>query len=128
MQLRPISDKHVQVRNAKGVTTLARYQLQPLAGAQFLTKEQVSTKGPDYLADEIRQRVGLGPIKFTLLVQVAAQDDKTDDPSIAWPDTRKKVELGTITITKPWKTVKQQKKSCSSSRVRWFLVSRRPIR
>jgi len=86
--------------NAKGVTTLARYQLQPLAGAQFLTKEHVSTKGPDYLADEIRQRVGLGPIKFTLLVQVAAQDDKTDDPSIAWPDTRKKVELGTITITK----------------------------
>jgi catalase len=86
--------------NAKGVATLARYQLQPLAGAQFLTKEQVSTMGADYLAVEIRQRVRRGPVKFTLLVQVAAQDDKTDDPSIAWPDTRKKVELGTITITK----------------------------
>ena len=86
--------------NAKGVATLARYQLQPLAGAQFLINEQVSRMGPNYLTDEIRQRVRRGPIKFTLLVQVAAQDDKADDPSIAWPDTRRKVELGTITITK----------------------------
>jgi catalase len=35
-----------------------------------------------------------------LLLQVAAQDDKLDDPSITWPDSRKKIELGTITITK----------------------------
>ncbi len=86
--------------NAKGVATLARYQLQPVAGTQSLTKEQVSTMGPDYLTNEIRERVRRGPVKFKLLVQVAEQDDKIDDPSIAWPDTRKKVELGTITITK----------------------------
>ncbi len=86
--------------NAKGVSTLARYQLQPLAGAQFLTKEQVSTMGPDYLTNEIRERVRRSPIKFKLLVQVAERDDKVDDPTIAWPDTRKKVELGTISITK----------------------------
>ena len=56
--------------------------------------------GPDYLTNEVRERVRRGPIKFKLLLQVAERDDKTDDPSIAWPDTRKKVELGTITLTK----------------------------
>ena len=56
--------------------------------------------GPDYLTTEIRERVRRGPVKFKLLLQVAEQDDKIDDPSIAWPDTRKKIELGTITITK----------------------------
>jgi catalase len=86
--------------NAKKATTFGRYQLQPIAGEEFLTKEQLSTMGPDYLTDEIRERVRRAPIKFKLLIQVAAQDDKIDDPSIAWPDTRKKVELGTITITK----------------------------
>jgi catalase len=86
--------------NAKGVATFARYQLQPLAGAQYLTKEQVSTMGPDYLTNEIRERARRGSIKFKLLVQVAERDDKVDNPTIAWPDTRKKVELGTITITK----------------------------
>jgi catalase len=86
--------------NAKGVATLGRYQLQPVAGEHLLTKGQVSTMGPDYLTDEIRKRVRRGPVKFKLLVQVAAPEDKIDDPSIAWPDTRKKVELGTLTITK----------------------------
>jgi catalase len=86
--------------NAKGTATLGRYQLQPVAGAQYLTKEQVSTMGPDYLTNEIRERARSGPIKFKLLVQVAERDDKVDDPTIAWPESRKKVELGTITITK----------------------------
>lgn len=86
--------------NAKGAATFGRYQLQPVAGEEFLTKEQLSTMGPDYLTTEIRERVRRGPIKFKLLVQLAEPDDKLDDPTIAWPDTRKKVELGTITITK----------------------------
>jgi len=86
--------------NAKGIVTFGRYQLQPAAGEQFLDSEQVSKMGHDYLTDEIRDRVRSGPVKFTLLLQVAAKEDKIDDPSIAWPDTRKKVELGTIEITK----------------------------
>ncbi len=86
--------------NMSGAATVGRYQLQPIASEQFLTKEQLSAMGPDYLTNEIRDRIRRGPIKFKLLLQVAEQGDKIDDPSVAWPDTRKKVELGTITITK----------------------------
>jgi catalase len=71
-----------------------------VAGEHFLTKEQLATMGPDYLTTEILQRVRRGPVNFKLLLQLAAQGDKVDDPSIAWPDTRKKVVLGTIAITK----------------------------
>jgi catalase len=87
-------------RNAGGVVTFGRYQLQPVAGIKFLTKEQVSKLGPDYLVDEIGERVHRDPVKFKLLLQVADPSDKIDDPSIAWPDSRKKVELGTIAITR----------------------------
>ena len=86
--------------NTKGVPTLARYQLVPVAGTQFLTREQVAKMGPDYLTDEIRERVRHGAVKFKLLVQVAERDDKTDDATMVWSESRKKVELGTITITK----------------------------
>ena len=86
--------------NAKGTATHVRYQLQPVAGAKYLSKEQAATMGPDYLTDEIRERVRRGPVKFKLLAQVAEQGDTIDNPTIVWPDTRKKVELGTITITK----------------------------
>ncbi|HVG01512.1 MAG TPA: catalase family peroxidase [Nitrospira sp.] len=86
--------------NAKGETTFGRYQLRPVAGEHFLTEEQLATMGPDYLSAEIRERVRRGPPKFKLFVQVAEKGDKIDDPSIAWPDSRKQIELGTITITK----------------------------
>ena len=86
--------------NAKGVVAFGRYQLQPVAGEQLLSTEQVSTMGPDYLTDEIHEQVRRGPTRFKLVVQLAQQGDKIDDPSIAWPDTRKTVVLGTITITK----------------------------
>ena len=86
--------------NAKGAVTFGRYQLRPVAGEHYLTQEQLATMGPDYLSTEIRERVRRGPAKFTLLLQVAEKDDKVDDPSIAWPDSRKQIELGTIIITK----------------------------
>ena len=86
--------------NAAGTVTFGRYQLEPLAGSKFLIKEQASQAGPDYLVDEIGERIRRGPVKFKLLLQVAEPSDKIDDPSIAWPDSRKQVELGTIAITK----------------------------
>jgi catalase len=86
--------------NAKGAATHVRYQLQPVAGTKFLSKEQIATMGPDYLTEEIRERVKRGPVKFTLLAQVAERGDAIDNPTIVWPDARRKVELGTISIIK----------------------------
>jgi catalase len=86
--------------NAKGTVTFGRYQIMPVGGEKRLAKEQASKMGPDYLVDEIGKRVHRGPVKFKLLLQLAEEGDKIDDPSIAWPDSRKKVELGTISISK----------------------------
>lgn len=86
--------------NAKRPTTFGRYQLRPVAGEHFLTQEQLATAEPDYLSTEIRERVRRSPAKFKLLVQVAEKDDRIDDPSVTWPDSRKQIELGTIAITK----------------------------
>lgn len=86
--------------NANGVVTFGRYQFQPIAGAQFLPAEQVANADPDYLSKEIRERVTRGPVKLGMLVQTSGQGDKIDDPSIAWPDSRPTVDVGTIEITK----------------------------
>jgi catalase len=50
--------------------------------------------------EEIVKRVGEGPVRVKYVAQIAEQGDKLDDPSIAWPDDRKTVELGTIEIDK----------------------------
>ena len=84
--------------NAKGDSTFVRYQMEPEGDAQFLTKEQLAAAGPNYLVDEIRKRVGDGPVRMKLRVQVAEPGDKIEDPSIAWPGSRKTVELGVVEI------------------------------
>jgi len=86
--------------NAKGHVTFGRYQLRPVAGEHFLTQEQLASIEPNYLSTEIRERLRRGPAKFRLLLQVAEKGDKIDDPSIPWPDSRKQIELGTISIPK----------------------------
>ncbi|MEI9892925.1 MAG: hypothetical protein WDN28_03160 [Chthoniobacter sp.] len=46
------------------------------------------------------KRVATNPIVFDWYAQVAESGDKIEDPSIAWPETRKLVKLGTFTLTK----------------------------
>ena len=86
--------------NAQGVATFGRYQFIPVAGNHALTAAQTAKASPNYLSAEIRQRVKKAPIKFKMLVQIADKGDKIDDPSIAWPDSRRTVEMGTLEITR----------------------------
>jgi catalase len=86
--------------NAKGDSTLVRYQILPEGGVEYLTKERLAEAGPNYLAEEIRKRVADGPVRMKLQVQLAEPGDKIEDPSIAWPDSRKTVELGVVEIDK----------------------------
>jgi catalase len=51
------------------------------------------------LIDELRARVGKAPVTFHIEAQIAQPGDVTNDPTIAWRDSRKVVNLGTITVT-----------------------------
>jgi len=84
--------------NAIGQTQYGRYRITPIKGAQFLSKAQIAKATPNYLFDELPVRLAKGPAKFKLSVQLAEKGDVLNDATIVWPDTRKQVELGTLTI------------------------------
>jgi catalase len=84
--------------NHAGVNRIVRYQFLPVAGEHLLTADELAKAGPNYLMEEIRTRVAKGPIKFQMYAQLAEAGDIIADPSVAWPDSRKKVLLGTIEI------------------------------
>jgi catalase len=86
--------------NTKGETVFGRYQIIPTAPVRHATEAEAKSWPVTYLADEIRGRVAKEPVKFRLLVQVANPGDPTNDATKVWPDDRKKVELGVISITK----------------------------
>jgi catalase len=85
---------------ADGTARFGRYRLKPEAGTEYLTAEEAAKKSPNFLFDEIDARLAQGPIKFRVVVQLAARGDPTDDSSITWPSDRPEIELGTITLTK----------------------------
>ena len=87
-----------QFTNAKNQSKFGRYQIVPQAGAHFLSKDAITGAGPNYLEEDILQRVAVAPVKFTLQVQLAGKGDQIDNPSITWPDSREIVTLGVITI------------------------------
>jgi catalase len=87
--------------NAEGASKFGRYQIIPDAGDQSLPSAQLAAAGPNYLSDELRQRVQHGPAKFRLLVQLAEPGDTTTDPTVVWPSSRPTVDLGEIAVTAP---------------------------
>jgi catalase len=85
--------------NSKGVSHYARYQIIPVAGEHALSDAEAKSADPNYLMDELPQRLARGPVKFRLLAQVANEGDSINDPTMVWPADRKIVSLGTISLT-----------------------------
>jgi catalase len=75
-----------------------RWSLIPAAKPVSIAPDELAKRGPDFLEKEITDRVHDGPQKWTLAVTVANAGDPTADPSKAWPDDRRTVEVGTLTV------------------------------
>lgn len=86
--------------NKEGASVFGRYQIVPVAGEHFLSDEEAASAAPDFLAQELAVRVAAKPAKFKVLLQIANKDDPVDDPTAVWPADRKRVELGTLSITR----------------------------
>ncbi len=101
--------------NASGGAHFVRYQFLPIGGEQVLTQAEFAGAGADYLQTEIKERIAKRPIRFQLVAQVAEANDKVDDPSIAWPPTRKKVSLGIIELQRLAANTPEQDRALSFS-------------
>jgi catalase len=82
-----------------GVERYVRYSLLPETPADRLSPRAAKRRGPDYLQQELRERLATGPVRFTYELQIAIPGDPTDDPSAAWPKDRRRVNAGTLEVT-----------------------------
>ena len=87
--------------DAKGHSVPVRYRFVPEAGQHYLDEVALAAKSPTYLVDEITARVAKAPVRFTWYAQLGQPGDVVGDPSVAWPESRRLVRLGVITIDKP---------------------------
>jgi catalase len=85
--------------SADGRARFGRYIWEPEAGEASLDAKEAKAKSPDYLEDDLRERMASGPVVFALRLQLAEEGDVTDDPSVRWPDEREIVDLGRLEVT-----------------------------
>ncbi|WP_037855832.1 catalase family peroxidase [Streptomyces sp. NRRL S-31] len=78
-----------------------RYRWEPDTGLRELTEQEAADKDPEYLAEELVQRLADGPVGFTLHVQLGQEGDPTDDPTRPWPADRPEIVAGHLRITAP---------------------------
>jgi catalase len=91
----------VRFISTDGVSRYGRYRLLPEAGNEHLDAAAATAKGPNYLFDELEQRIAKEPVKFRVVVQLAEDGDTTDDVTVQWPDSRQLLELGKLSFTAP---------------------------
>jgi catalase len=85
--------------NQEGTSRFGRYRITPDAGNDHLDDETTKTKSPNFLFDELAERIAAGPISFQLRVQVANAEDIVDDATVHWPEERPLLDLGKIVLT-----------------------------
>jgi catalase len=82
--------------DGSGADHVVRWSLLPAAQPVTVTPDELEKRGPDFLEQEIAQRVASAPQRWTMLVTVGNPGDPTADPTEAWPANRRSIEVGTL--------------------------------
>ena len=85
--------------NKAGERQAVRYQMVP-ERTVHLDADDAAKRPPDFLMDELPERLKGGPVTFHLKAQLAAADDSTKDATKPWPEDRKNADLGVLTVNK----------------------------
>jgi catalase len=84
--------------DGSGAEHTVRWSLLPAAQPVPVSPDDLAKRGPNFLEQEITERVRGGPQRWMMVVTVANPGDPTADPSKAWPEDRRTVEVGALIV------------------------------
>ena len=84
--------------DGSGAEHTVRWSLLPAAQPVHVSPDDLAKRGPNFLEQEITERVRGGPQRWMMVVTVANPGDPTADPSKAWPEDRRTVEVGALIV------------------------------
>ena len=84
--------------NSDGATVPVRWSAVPQE-APASPAAPVSSIGRDYLFDDVIRAVTQRPLQWRLLLTVGEPGDPTNDATKPWPQSRRSIDAGTITIS-----------------------------
>jgi len=84
---------------ADGTSRFGRYRWIPETGEAYLSLDDANKRSVNFLREELESRLRSGPVVFRLVLQVAGENDPTDDVTALWPADRPLVEIGRLEVT-----------------------------
>lgn len=81
-----------------GVVTPVRWAMVPVQPFVPIGTDDPGKADKNYLFDALIESIHQHPLKWKLVITIGQPGDPTDDASVLWPDSRRKVEVGTLTI------------------------------
>ncbi len=85
--------------DAKGTEHLVKWRFVPRDGTKEMTAAEMKAAPHDFLEKNLIERTRKGPAVWDMIVYVGEPGDPQDNPTLAWPETRKHFSAGTLTIT-----------------------------
>ncbi len=85
--------------NQEGKTTLVRWRFSPQDGERQLSDAELKSAPANFLEQDLIARTKTGPLRWNMLVSIGEPGDVEDDPTVAWPENRKVIEAGTLTLS-----------------------------
>jgi catalase len=82
-----------------GKQTLVRWRFVPQDGEKRLTDDEMKTAPAVFLEPALIDRTKRGPVRWDMVVAIGEPGDVEDNPTVAWPEHRKQVRAGTLTLT-----------------------------
>ena len=86
--------------NGRREERVVRWSFVPITTPVAVPPEELKRRDPDFLDQDIVARVARAPQRFEMVVTIAGPGDATADPSKAWPEDRREVDVGTLVVSR----------------------------
>jgi catalase len=81
-----------------GAPTLVRWSTVPLQPVVVGGAEPSAAADKNYLFDDLIAQIAQHPQQWRLIMTIGQTDDPTNDATLPWPESRRQIDAGTITI------------------------------
>ncbi len=89
---------HPEAQPADGQSELVRWSMQHTVPEHFVDHATLEKLGPDFLAQDLKQRLAQGPLSWRLVAPLAQPGDPSNDATKVWPADREHVDIGTLSV------------------------------
>jgi catalase len=87
------------IKDNSGVEQKVRWQFVPKDGVKNLTDAEMKAPATDFLQKRLSERLVKGPAQWTMQLVLGEAGDTETDPSVLWPEERKTLDIGLLSIT-----------------------------